>query len=651
MEYKKQNLAVYILFFERLDQTLECIKSFLPSGVKIYILNNNSSQKSTNTLIKFIHKYPQIKLFTSKVNLGASGGRNFLINNTNEDWMFFVDNDIVINTKNWLEPTLKIINEKKNLDIIIPKVFNKHENRYIVPMVIEINKDRAVFRKVKRNENPNTFSGGFSIINRKFFQTYGIYNEKIFVGLEDIEMTIRSLKIDKPIYTTVFNKIKLTHHHQIINNNNDKNALLKRYDLKMIQNSYNLLKKIHGITLDDNWQLWVNNQIETMTKKKKIALICDTPNWAFSNIAKSIKKELSQKYQIDIEYIVNYKDINDFYKIILEKKYDLIHFFWRIIPCEFLDQDLKNIEEILRNIQLISKTVITSSVYDHAYIDKESIKKYFNKFNTVVDYYTVSSKKLYDIYISNESIKKPSCTIQDGVDLDIFYPINLSRFNKPKKDLVIGWVGNSKWSIKKGDDIKGVNTIIKPAIKTLKNKGLNIIENFADRNIKYIPLDKMVNYYSKIDVLICASEFEGTPNPILEAMACGIPIISTDVGIVSEVFGKKQKNFIINRNKDDLMSKIEFLYNNREIIKELSKENINQIKNFTRLNESKKWLSFFEKSLKQKQNPKDKENILLKEFLRLSAEKNTRTENRIHFRRILLNKIEIGLFLKKKSSQ
>ncbi len=385
--------------------------------------------------------------------------------------------------------------------------------------------------------------------------------------------------------------------------------------------------------------------------KKKILLVCDTPNWAFSNIAKSIKKNLSKNFDIKIEYVINYKDIGNFYKKILRKKFDLIHFFWRLIPCDFFNQNIHNSEDIINNIISSTKPVITSSVYDHAFLDKESIEKYFNKFNTIVDFYTVSSKKLYNIYSSNEKIKKPNYIIQDGVDLNLFYPINLNRFNKDKKDLIIGWVGNSKWSIKKGDDIKGVNTIIKPAIKILKHKGFNVVENFADRNKIFIPLKKMVDYYSNIDILICASEVEGTPNPVLEAMACGVPIISTDVGIVSEVFEKKQKKFIINRNIDDLILKIEKLYNNRKMILELSEENIKQIKKFTRIKESKKWLSFFEESLKKEQSSKDKENALLKEFLKEAIDKNKRTEDRIRIRRILFNKIEIGLFLKKKSSQ
>ena len=43
----KTDIAIQILFHEKVEQTIECIKSFIPSGKNIYILNNGSSKEST----------------------------------------------------------------------------------------------------------------------------------------------------------------------------------------------------------------------------------------------------------------------------------------------------------------------------------------------------------------------------------------------------------------------------------------------------------------------------------------------------------------------------------------------------------------------------------------------------------------------------
>lgn len=85
----------------------------------------------------------------------------------------------------------------------------------------------------------------------------------------------------------------------------------------------------------------------------------------------------------------------------------------------------------------------------------------------------------------------------------------------------------------------------------------------------------MPDYYSKIDVLVCSSMIEGTPNPILEAMACGVPVVSTDVGIVPEAFGPLQKQFILpERNIDSMHAALNRLNNERQLLRHLSAENL-----------------------------------------------------------------------------
>jgi glycosyltransferase involved in cell wall biosynthesis len=45
----------------------------------------------------------------------------------------------------------------------------------------------------------------------------------------------------------------------------------------------------------------------------------------------------------------------------------------------------------------------------------------------------------------------------------------------------------------------------------------------------------MQEFYDSIDLLICTSSTEGGPLGVFEAIACGVPVISTNVGLVKEV--------------------------------------------------------------------------------------------------------------------
>ena len=50
----------------------------------------------------------------------------------------------------------------------------------------------------------------------------------------------------------------------------------------------------------------------------------------------------------------------------------------------------------------------------------------------------------------------------------------------------------------------------------------------------YVPQDRMAPYYRAADVFALPSEFDNSPNVVLEAMACGLPIVATNVGGVAD---------------------------------------------------------------------------------------------------------------------
>lgn len=307
--------------------------------------------------------------------------------------------------------------------------------------------------------------------------------------------------------------------------------------------------------------------------RKKIALIVDLEDWAFSIEANLLKEKLKKYYDIDIYALSNYN--NDLFDILEEvKKYDIIHFFWRKVLLDFESESFKqkiidNNYDYFEYIKICNK--ISTGIYDHLFIDETD--KYKNIFTKYCKKYYTCSKKLEEIYNSID-YPKPYGTIHDTFDSNLF------KNKKKKKDkLVIGWVGNSKWNIKY-KDFKGFYSILEPVVDSLIEEGYNIEKNYADKNIIFRTNREMPDYYNSIDICVIASISEGTPRPLLEAMSCGCAIISTDVGIVKEVVGPIQSEYIIGERVNDniikqrLKEKIIYLYKNRDILNKIKEENI-----------------------------------------------------------------------------
>ena len=335
--------------------------------------------------------------------------------------------------------------------------------------------------------------------------------------------------------------------------------------------------------------------------KPKIAIIIDTEGWAFSNGAKQIKKNLCQFYDIDIIPMDVFGD-NVVKLFLLGTDYNLMFFMWRglisWIYSDFSKDYIRKLgfeyEEFLD--KYLRKRNIVTGIYDHLFIETEKARTDFILEN--VKDYIVCSEKLKAIYQKYD--KKPSYVIADGVDLELFKMKDLQKYNNlENRNIRIGWTGNSKFTDENDDDLKGLNKIIRPAVSELVEEGYQIELNVADRNVKKIPHNEMPEYYNNIDVYVCASRTEGHPDPVLEAMACGVPVISTDVGIVTEVFGDKQKEFIIERSKDELKKKIIELLKNKQTLQELSKENIEHIQDWSWKKKSELYKEFFDNNLKE----------------------------------------------------
>ena len=85
-------------------------------------------------------------------------------------------------------------------------------------------------------------------------------------------------------------------------------------------------------------------------------------------------------------------------------------------------------------------------------------------------------------------------------------------------------------------------------------------------------LDNMGSFYRGIDLYLNTSLHEGIPMTILEALACGIPVIAPAVGGIGEIITDGVEGFLIkSRNPDDFAEKCLLLRENSELRKQMSK--------------------------------------------------------------------------------
>jgi len=144
------------------------------------------------------------------------------------------------------------------------------------------------------------------------------------------------------------------------------------------------------------------------------------------------------------------------------------------------------------------------------------------------------------------SAKKP-IVLRNGVDLDFFHPDAAKHtlpFAVEKNEKLILSVGNLV-------ELKGHHLVIE-ALASLDNTKLIIIGEGEEKvNLRKLVAElsltdrvfftgnimqaELPGYYAAADALVLASSREGMPNVLLESLACGTPVIATNVGGSSEV--------------------------------------------------------------------------------------------------------------------
>jgi glycosyltransferase involved in cell wall biosynthesis len=137
----------------------------------------------------------------------------------------------------------------------------------------------------------------------------------------------------------------------------------------------------------------------------------------------------------------------------------------------------------------------------------------------------------------------------NGVDTILFRPPPVDERGRQHRPLRVGWAGSL---MNHGAEHRGVHEFIAPAVARVPDAELHL----AVREERWRAHAEMVDFYRSIDAYVCASRNEGTPNPCLEAAACGVPVITTRVGNMPDFIRDGENGFLVERDIADIASKL-----------------------------------------------------------------------------------------------
>lgn len=206
---------------------------------------------------------------------------------------------------------------------------------------------------------------------------------------------------------------------------------------------------------------------------------------------------------------------------------------------------------------------------------------------------TVKKEIMEELKIDEDKIE----VIYNGYDDKIFYPKNINDQESIK----------SKYLLKKNfilfvgsiEPRKNLKTLIKAyniLDKSLQDKFDLVIVGAKgwqnsdihglikqNKNIKflgYIDDDNLSVLYSSATVFVYPSVYEGFGIPPLEAMACGCPVILSDIEVFREIY-KDNVIFFDAINENDLKEKLFSLLSDIDLREKLSKSGLCYCKNFS----------------------------------------------------------------------
>lgn len=344
-----------------------------------------------------------------------------------------------------------------------------------------------------------------------------------------------------------------------INENNRKGLFTATHEkLKIIINSKDINNcKIYAINFYDIGLMKLIKKISKKQIRTKgvDSFVYDGIEYKKIYIGVGIINKILEKLNLDI---LNFLPMLIKYKKEI-KQYDLVSCHWGY-PHGRIAYYIKKLYNLPYIVTYHGSDIHTMPVKDSS-IRKKVIEILNNASKNIF-----ISKKLYEASKVIGYNNKNYIISKNGVNIDNFYKLDDDKISTIKKELnlnkiVIGFTGNLN-HIKRADKLveifKNIKNILNtddisfliigdgPLIKQIENGGAN--NNLNIHITGNVFVDDVRKYINTMDIMVLPSRNEGFGCVILEANACGVPVVATNVGGIPEAI--EDNNMLVDDGED-----------------------------------------------------------------------------------------------------
>jgi len=227
-------------------------------------------------------------------------------------------------------------------------------------------------------------------------------------------------------------------------------------------------------------------------------------------------------------------------------------------PEQKFSGKIGTLQKIERQVCQQAKKVIVPSQYLKRIVAGWGVEE--GKIEVVYNALNFLKKEFHEVKNSFSIISAARLVSWKGFDILIEVVDELS---KEKKDIFLDILGEGP-----------LHLVFTNKIKKLKNEKIKLISS--------LPHDIFLQKLQMADLFVLNTAYEGLSHVILEAMAAGVPVVTTNVGGNPELITDGENGLLVEfNNKEQLKEAILKLYNNPELGKKFADNSKEVLKKFT----------------------------------------------------------------------